>query len=46
MTDDIACRKCGKTNWKMDGRFGGLRCENCGWMPPKDRRDEIKAVIA
>ena len=40
------CDSCGAKDWKHDGRFGGLRCGSCGWMPPKSRRDELKEGIS
>lgn len=34
------CEECGR--WSADGRNGELVCENCGYMPEKQVRDEIR----
>lgn len=41
-----SCRKCGEADWRDDDRFANLTCGACGWMPPKNRRDEIRSAIA
>jgi hypothetical protein len=39
----LQCPDCEECNrWSADGRNGELVCENCGYMPEKQVRDEIR----